>query len=85
MQSDYRETLETKPEVTRGKEGLLCTLSRSPTRRDVCFLQACGQDQIQKVVLFSHGLTLWVNDKVWELVTYCTGALLDCVYILNYY
>ena len=32
-----------------------------------------------KVSLFST----WVNEKVWELVTYCTGVLLDWVYILN--
>ena len=37
-------------------------------------------------VLFLFFLfSVLVNEKVWELVTYCVGALLDCVYILNYY
>ena len=49
------------------------------------FFKPVDKTRFKKVVFFSHGLTLWVNDKVWELVTYCTGALLDCVYILNYY
>ncbi len=40
----------------------------------------------QSNVLFCFSLfSVWVNEKVWELVTYCAGALLDCVYILNYY
>ena len=35
-----------------------------------------------KVKSFSL-FSAWVNEKVWELVTYCTGALFDWVYILN--
>ena len=31
----------------------------------------------------SFCIPAWVNEKVWELVTYCNGALLDWVYILN--
>ena len=34
---------------------------------------------------FSLLFSAWVNEKMWELVTYYAGALLDCVYILNYY
>ena len=71
---------------SRGEKKDCCVHCHGAQQEEMSvFFKPVDKTRFKKVVFFSHGLTLWVNDKVWELVTYCTGALLDCVYILNYY
>ena len=54
-------------------------LVTEPHKKRCVFPSGLCTSPKSKVSLFSA----WVNEKVWELVTYCTGVLLDWVYILN--
>ena len=54
-------------------------LVTDPCKKICVSFKPVHKTKVKSFSLFST----WVNEKVWELVTYCTGALLGWVYTLN--